>query len=313
MDRNKAPEAAFAYVAEFNGVKFKLGRHHKLDDVRDGTEHDTVDTRLLAFALRTLDQYPISDEEKQKVRQHLKEHDFAIAKDPNRVAVEDDEDKADKIINQQSGGRDGNDTLKNPKTSVKMEPEHSAVVRTEDGTSTAQLVRDSGGGSIVGGGSTPTKEGTNDADAGTPKGDQENVKDVNVTDDAQKDPGSGTGTPAHDDRVSETSKDTSRPGVEQDGGVVVKTNPAINDPATVPTSKGKKSESGPRKPLPKGTKPTVKERNKKGTSQDEEDSELPEDEEEDKDKNGQRKKKTKSRGDKPKNVKKKVKKKVIRK
>ena len=54
MLRDSIPEAAFACVIRRADIEYKLGRHHKSDSVRDGSEHDTVDPDLLKFALATL-------------------------------------------------------------------------------------------------------------------------------------------------------------------------------------------------------------------------------------------------------------------
>lgn len=265
MDRSNIPDAAFAHVLDVNGVKYKIGRHHFEGKVRDGSEHDTVDPKLLAFALRTVDQIPVSEEEREKIRQHLMDHEAALAKDANRETTEGNEDKAKKIVNQQAGAPDGNETLTNPKADMKHEPEHSAVVNKDKGAVTAQLAQDSAGGSITGGGSTPTKKGEKDTDAGRPKGDHQDTKDVNLSDDPEKK--TGKGTPAHGPKVSEGNDDTSRPGVETDGGETVETNPAVNDPATVPTSKSsEKAEAGPKSALKKGEKPMKDD--KKAKSQD---------------------------------------------
>lgn len=263
MERNKAPNAAFACVFEHKGVEYKLARHHKLDTVVDGSEHDTVDPALLAFALRTIDQLPVDEATREDVRRHLKEHEAALAKDVNRAEMT--EERAERIVQQQAGGKDGNETLTNPKVDVEMKPEASAVVR-KDGGSTTAVRQEGGSGSIAGG--TPTQPGQKDTDAGKPKGDHQDTLDVNLMDDPEKK--SGNGTPAHPPKVSEGPKDSSKPGVETDGGQMVKGNPATNDSANVPTSKGsakEKSDSGPRDALPKGAKPKMM-NDKKGKAQD---------------------------------------------
>ena len=65
-------DAAFAFVGNIGGVPFKLLRHHKLDAVVDGKEHETVDVDLLQFCLRMIDQVPVSTSARQKIgRAHV--------------------------------------------------------------------------------------------------------------------------------------------------------------------------------------------------------------------------------------------------
>ena len=268
MERVKAPNAAFACVFEHRGIEYKLGRHHKLDSVRDGSEHDTVDAALLSFAIRTVDQLPVNDATREEIRQHLKDHEAALAKDVNRETVEGDENKAKRIVTQQTGGEDGNETLTNPVVDGTMAPEASTVVRKESGTTVAQLAQKTGSGNIDGG--KPTQKGEKDTDAGRPKGDQKETLDVPANSDVETK--TGKGTPAHPAKVSEGPVDSARPSVETDGGITVETSPAINDPANIPTSKGthtdtKKADSNPRDALPKGAKPKGA-GTKKGKAQD---------------------------------------------
>lgn len=228
-NRSTAPDAAFACIMDSKGIKYKLLRHHYIDKVRDGNEHDTVSSIMLSFAIRMVDQIPVSDEEKEKAMAHLREHESALAaekeqpdnvkeSDPQRRKLEKDEDLARRITNEQAGAPDGNQDLKNPRVDLKMEPDNSAIVRKEDGVTTAQLAQDNAGGSITSKDSTPTKKGEKDTDAGSPKGDHQDTLDKPVSDDVEKKPSAGLGKPAHDDTPSEGTPNTARPGVEQDGG-----------------------------------------------------------------------------------------------
>lgn len=96
-NRSASPDAAFAYVGKFGASTFKLLRHHTLDAVKDGNEHDTVDPRLLDACMRMIDQVPVTTEEREKIRAHLQAHaNFLLnLKDPKM---------AEKIVNQQVGG-----------------------------------------------------------------------------------------------------------------------------------------------------------------------------------------------------------------
>jgi len=97
-NRTSSPDAAFAYVGEVNGISFKLLRHHKLDAVKNGSEHDTVDKDLLVTCLRMVDQIPVNNEERGKVRAHLASHASFFQLDLAEEGV------AQRIIHQQDSG-----------------------------------------------------------------------------------------------------------------------------------------------------------------------------------------------------------------
>ncbi len=255
-NRNTAPDAAFACVIDVGGIKYKLLRHHKLDSVRDGTEHDTIDSTMLAFSLRMVDQTPVSAEDQEVLRTHLRDHEAAIARSivvdaqPDNLNVKDvnrnnlDDDQAAKLVSQQAGGPDGNSSVSEPKTTMTMQPEQSVVVRTDKGTTTAQLAQPNAGGSITGGGSTPHKKGVKDTDGGRPKGDHEDTLDVNVTDDVEKKPSAGLGKPAHKPVVSVGEIDSSRPSIDPTGGEIIETSPGdVEKGAGLPSS-SKVAEEG---------------------------------------------------------------------
>lgn len=265
-NRNTAPDAAFAHVMEVHGNKFKLLRHHYLDRVRDGNEHDTVDPTMLSFSLRMIDQAPVSDEVREEIRTHLRTHDVALAdknepapqpndtiiSDVNRQQLEKDPDMARRLVGNDDEGPDGNQNLKNPRIDMKLQPEQSAVVRTEDGTTTAQLVQPNAGGSITGGGSTPTMPGKDNSPGGPPGAEVE--LDV-LTGDVEVKPTAGLGKPAHKDVVSVGPAQTGRPGIETDGGETVETSPGdVEKGAGLPSSSTKhgsgekKSEENLHKP-----------------------------------------------------------------
>jgi hypothetical protein len=262
INRNSGRDAAFAHILKVDGIEYKLARHHRLDDVRDGSEHDTVDRELLTFAINSINQLPVSEEERSNILTHLKEHETALAKlasegsgpqpddlnekDVNRDSVENNPKKARQIVSQQAGGPDGNASI-NEKDLV-MQPDKSVIVRTEEGTTVA--VRQEGaGGSITQPTSTTTEKGEKDTDAGNPQGDKQDTQLMPAKDDVEKK--DGMGTPAHPDKVSEGPVDSSPPGTIKDGGEKVMTNPAVDDPADVPVSKGAKATD-------KGSTPTKK-------------------------------------------------------
>jgi uncharacterized protein YuzE len=74
MVRSEQPNEAFAYVGEINGVEFKMLRHHNLSSVKDGNEHDTVDTGLLKLACQMVKYAPVSEAEKDQIFIHLNTH-----------------------------------------------------------------------------------------------------------------------------------------------------------------------------------------------------------------------------------------------
>jgi hypothetical protein len=130
-DRNSSPDAAFAFVGKIGDKTFKLLRHHNLDTVRDGTEHDTVDKTLLVAGLRMIKQVPVGDEKKEQIRAHLMEHAIAFRLDIN-------EESARKLINQQLGGPSGNDSLNAPdvngKKSLPEDPQMGPADLPKPGT-----------------------------------------------------------------------------------------------------------------------------------------------------------------------------------
>lgn len=69
MKRNDYPDAAFAYI---DGDS-KLFLHHSAE-ARSGDEHTTVDPLLLMLALELVDVVPMSDQDREATRRHLKMH-----------------------------------------------------------------------------------------------------------------------------------------------------------------------------------------------------------------------------------------------
>lgn len=120
MNRKDAPNAAFACILSIGDEEYKLGCHHNLDSVRDGMEHDTIDADLLQLALSTLDQYPVSNEEVNKIREHLQAHANALDNQPankeiadsQRRELEGNDSEALAVVSQQAAGPDGNAKLK---------------------------------------------------------------------------------------------------------------------------------------------------------------------------------------------------------
>ena len=100
LNRDKLPDAAFAFVGKIGEHKFKLLKHH-MDLVKDPNDHNTVDKTLLIACLNMLKQAPLSIEQKNSIEEHLMEHAKAL----NLIV---NEETGNKIINQQSGGKDGN-------------------------------------------------------------------------------------------------------------------------------------------------------------------------------------------------------------
>lgn len=97
-NRNSSPNAAFAYTGKIGGIDFKLLRHHKLDAVKDGNDHESVDKGLLIAALRMVDQVPVTAAEREEIRKHLNAHASFFQLDLAEDGV------AARILNQQSAG-----------------------------------------------------------------------------------------------------------------------------------------------------------------------------------------------------------------
>ena len=219
MNRESSPKAAFAYITSIRGGEWKLLRHHHLDAVRDGTEHDTVDHTLLAMALRMVDQLPASDEDKEAVREHLQAHAEAI-----RATM--DEDRARSLVESHNDGApDGNHTITDPKVDIEYPNVDDSIVNKQSGESKAANVAETTPDDAIvapsadkqsGGPSEKTVPGKDNSPS-SPKGDVESEKDIGVTDDVEKK--GGKGTPAHPPKVSETPADTAVPGIH-DGDTV---------------------------------------------------------------------------------------------
>jgi hypothetical protein len=112
MSSNINQDNAFAYIKQVGDNTFQLLRHHNLDRVKDGTEHDTVDRQLLIAALNTVDIVPFhSKEEREKAKKHLEDHAEALGvlTYPSATRVETKEDE-ERQINQQSGSNPGDPT-----------------------------------------------------------------------------------------------------------------------------------------------------------------------------------------------------------
>ena len=245
MDRNSASNAAFACVIDVDGVNFKLARHHYLDKVRDGSEHDTVDPKLLSLSLRMVDQLPVDSKEKEAILAHLRAHEKALASDPqpndlnskdvNRETTENNPERAREIVGSQAGGVDGNATLQTPAPRMAIEPRESTVVRKEGGTAVAELTPKGGKKGTVLKGGTTLSDGTKESSPNNVNGDKESIKDQESKTDVESK--TGTGSPAHGPKVSEGNDDKSMPNVEKDGQEIVVNNPNKDKEGDAPVSK----------------------------------------------------------------------------
>jgi hypothetical protein len=237
MSRGAIPDAAFACVTDIGGRPFKLLRHHTIN-VRDGNEHDTVEPALLSMALRMIDQVPVEEKQREEIRVHLQSHASALRQ-------EMDERSAEETVNAQTGGKDGNFTITDPRHDDTMQPEESDTISNkEDGDAKAQLVQPGAGA-----GSPIVKPGTDRKNEGDLSSPGAEVGDHDVQSEQDNAPPTdvevktGTGTPAHPPIISVGPPQTERPPVEnKDGGEVV-----VGNPGDV--EKGKKSVAGPQKPI----------------------------------------------------------------
>lgn len=72
MERKDFPNAAFGYVSDDSADRLLL--HHDPYRVKTGKEHGTVDVMLLYAALCLVESIPISEEKRDRTRDHLRSH-----------------------------------------------------------------------------------------------------------------------------------------------------------------------------------------------------------------------------------------------
>lgn len=218
MSRNSAPDNAFAFITTIDGVKHRLLKHHS-NKVVDGSENNSVDVELLKCALNIVDQLPASEEEKDKVRQHLESHAAVVTTGPQpddirdpqhdhgtRQQLEKDERAAREIVSAQTGGPAGNQSITDPRINERLVDEPSVTRRAEE-----QLRQESGTGSVVGGGSTPVAPGKDNSPGGT-SGDVTHEEDNDPKTDVETVAPGASGPAPHADSIVSGDAATGNPG-----------------------------------------------------------------------------------------------------